>query len=315
MLNKKKKPKRVLDSDDEGTSAWTNKTQQGTADNPAAHPTPPPHSASTSGLKLKLPPGGHQKSRAPSQADPSPTPSSATATGPQPGSAIDWSVPPQPSRPLVPPRPGIQKPLKPGPKRQADVDEDYSDKKAPSQIAVQTFWQNIEPYIRDIREDDLAMLNFKADTPESYVIPPRGKHYTEIWDEEDGNPPGTTPRFPVPSMRRGSGPTPPLQPFIASDVRDPQLQEENRGLGPMTERIVAAVIGGDDLAQAAKEAAEKNPEPAEDGPAEAAKVDVVDLEDRVKKELRSVMLLGEHEEVSAGLRHYFADHPVRPEQP
>jgi transcriptional adapter 3 len=177
------------------------------------------------------------------------------------------------------------------------VDEDYSDKKAPSQIAVQTFWQNVEPYIRDIREDDLAMLNFKADTPESYVIPPRGKHYTEVWDDEDGNPIGSTSRFPVPSMRQGNGPAPPLQPFVACEVRDSNLQEENRGLGPMTERIVAAVIGGSDIAQAAKEAAAKQPEP-EDDRADAAKVDVVDLEDRVKKELRSVMLLGEHEEVS-----------------
>lgn len=198
----------------------------------------------------------------------------------------------------MPPRPGLQKPLKPGPKRQADVDEDYSDKKAPSQIAMATFWQNIEPYIRDLREDDLAMLNFKADTPESYVIPPRGKHYTEVWDEEDGNPIGTTSRFSVPSMRQGNGPAPPLQPFVACEVKDANLIEENRGVGPMTERIVAAVIGGYDMGEIAKEAAEKRPEPYEEQRAEAAKVDVVDLEDRVKKELRSVMLLGEHEEVS-----------------
>lgn len=178
------------------------------------------------------------------------------------------------------------------------MDEDYSDKKAPSQIAIQTFWQNVEPYIRDIREDDLAMLNFKADTPDSYVIPNRGRHYTEIWDEEDGNPPGTTSRFPVPSMRQGDAP-PPLTHFVASEVRDINLIEENRGLGPMTERIVAAVIGGRDVGEINKEEAARRPEPMDDVQRDAARVDVVDLEDRVKKELRSVMLLGEHEEVSS----------------
>lgn len=263
---------------------------------PAAHPTPPPHSASTSGLKLKLAPGGHQKSRPPSHADPSPTPSASTA-GTQPPNNIDWSLPPNPQRPLVPPRPGVQKPLKAGPKRQSEVDADYSDKKAPSQIACQTFWQNIEPYIRDLREDDLAMLNFKADTPDSYTIPPRGRHYTEIWDEEDGNPLGTTPRFPIPAMRHPNG-APAIAHFVPSETRDQNLVEETRGLGPMTERIVAAVIGGTDIAAAAKEEALKIPEPDSEGSREASRVDVVDLEDRVKKELRSVMLLGDHEEVS-----------------
>lgn len=289
---KKKKMKRVMDSDDEGPGGCP---RLAIADF-EAHPTPPPHTG-TSGLKLKLAPGGHNKSRPQSHAlDPSPTPSTSGTSGP--GGNIDWSLPPNPQRPLVPPRPGVQKPMKPGPKRQADVNEDFSDKKAPSQISVQTFWQNIEPYIRDVREDDLAMLNFKADTPDSYIIPPRGRHYTEIWDEEDGNPPGTTPRYPIPSARLPpNGALPPIPHTIATEIRDVNLVQENRGLGPLTERVVAAVIGGPDIAVANKEAAEKKPEP-EESSREGARVDVVDLEEKVKKELRSVMLLGEHEEVS-----------------
>lgn len=262
----------------------------------AAHATPPAHGQSTSGLKLKLPNGSNNKSRP--SIDPSPTPSSSTLSAGQGGGNIDWNLPPPPQRALVPPRPGVQKPLKPGPKRQADVDEDFSDKKAPSQIAVQTFWQNVEPYIRDVREDDLAMLNFKADTPESYVIPPRGRHYTEVWDEEDGNPPGTTPRVPVPAMRQPTTNQPVVH-CVPTDLRDPNLAEESRGLGPMTERVVAAVVAGNDLAEAAKQEASGKPEPFEENP-QAPRVDVVDLEDKVKKELRSTMLLGEHEEVSLG---------------
>ncbi|KAL1411489.1 Transcriptional regulator [Vanrija albida] len=283
-MQKRKKVKRVLDSDDE-----------------AAHSTPPPHQASTSGLKLKLAPGVHNKSR-PQPVDPSPTPSS-TASAPLPGGHIDWTLPAPPQRALVPPRPEVQKPLPAGPKRQSEVNEDYSDKKAPSQIAMATFWQNVEPYIRDIREDDLAMLNFKADTPDSYLIPQRGRHYTEIWDEEDALPPGTTPRFSVPNLRQAANGThqPPLVHCVPTEIRDANLLEENKGLGSMTERVVAAVIGGDDIAAAAKEQAEKKPEP-EGEAVNATRVDVVELEDRVKKELRSVMLLGEHEEFDAANR-------------
>lgn len=201
--------------------------------------------------------------------------------------------------------------MKPGPKRQADVNEDFSDKKAPSQIAVQTFWQNIEPYIRDVREDDLAMLNFKADTPDSYIIPPRGRHYTEIWDEEDGNPPGSTSRYPVPSARLPpNGAVAPIPHTIPTEIQDANLVQENRGLGPLTERVVAAVIGGPDIAEVNKEAAEKKPEP-EISSREGARVDVAELEEKVKKELRSVLLLGEHEEVSRTL-HGIADSSLTP---
>lgn len=140
------------------------------------------------------------------------------------------------------------------------------------------------------------MLNFKAEQPDLFTIPPRGRHYTEIWDEEDGNLPGTTSRFPVPTLR--PPPKGPLVHCVATEIRDPNLVEEHRGLGPITERLVAAVIGGEDLAKANKDAAAGRPEPDGDVSREAARVDVVDLEERVKKEMRSVMLLGEHEEVS-----------------
>lgn len=124
---------------------------------------------STSVLKLKLNSGLPAPKGRPSlgHVDASPTPSGSTAAATHfPGAAIDFSLPPQTSKPLIPPRPGVQKPLKAGPKRQSEVDEDFSNTKAPNQVAFTTFWSSVEPYLRDIREDDLAMLEFKVRSDE-----------------------------------------------------------------------------------------------------------------------------------------------------
>ena len=241
----------------------------------------------TSGLKVKLPTQSKQR-----PIDPSPAPSTVASASDR----LDWSLPAPHSRPLVPHRPGVNRPLKPGPKRQAEVDEDFSNTKAPSQTAFTTFWSSIEPYLREIREDDLAMLAFKADAPETYEIPPRGRHYTEIWDEEDGQLLGNTPRVSVPNMR----PPPANQAQVhwapSVDLREEILGEEWRGLGNVTERVVAAVVG--DAEGMKKRQEEAKGRMAEDGSREGARVDVVEFEERMKRELRSVMLLGEHEEVS-----------------
>lgn len=251
---------------------------------------PPPMANSTSSLKLKLPPA--QLKNRPHLPDPSPTPSAVAPIGNQPGSSIDFSLLAQPTRPLVPLRPGIQKPPKPGPKRQSEVDEDFSNTKAPTQVAMTAFWSSMEAYIRDIREDDLAMLNFKADAPESFDIPARGKHYTEIWDEEDGNPPGTTPRMAVPGLRHAHAATGPhFVPVV--EMKDELLVDEHRGLGNLTERIVAGMVNG-----ASDEEGRKGDPSIYEGNRDVLRLDVADLEERMKKELRGVMLLGEHEEVS-----------------
>ena len=289
QIKKKFKKNRIVDSDDEkreGLHAHSGQRLTAARERSTTLATSPPHAQSTSGLKLKLPsqPTKHRPT------DPSPAPSTVVSTA----GGTDMAPPPQASRPIVPPRPGVQKPLKPGPKRQADVDEDFSNVKAPNQTAFTTFWSSVEPYLREIREDDLAMLGFKADAPESFEIPPKGRHYTEVWDEEDDKPPGTTPRFNVPNMR-GAGPMGHFTP--AMELRDEVLGDEFKGLGPIAERVIAAMIADKEGMEAKREAVKGRM--AEDGSREPLKYDVLDLEDRVKREARSVMLLGEHEEVSA----------------
>ncbi|BEI86579.1 hypothetical protein CcaverHIS002_0608660 [Cutaneotrichosporon cavernicola] len=263
-MPKKKKQKRVVDSDDEPLSQ-----------------TPQPQAAP--GFKIKL---AHNKGR-PTE---SPAPSLPAATG---GSNnFDWTPPPTLQRPLVPRRPGVKKPLKPGPKRQNEVKEDFSDRKAPSQIACQTFWQTIEPYTRDLRHDDLALLAFKADQPDLFQIPPRGRHFTEVWDEEDGSAPYTTPRVSVPPLFRQRP-----QRKAAQGINSVGDVEE---LGAFSERLTSGVVGGQDLGETYQKAVACIPEP-EGDPGPLPRTDGIDMEDKVKKEMRHMMLLGEHEEFdSAG---------------
>ena len=112
-------------------------------------------------------------------------------------------------------------------------------------------------------------------------------------------PAGTTSRYPVPNLRHGASNHGALSlpHYIPSaEMRDENLVDEQRGLGSLTERIVAAVVGDRATSKNVKEAVsgKENDEDAHDN----TRVDVVIMEDRMKKELKSVMLLGENEEVS-----------------
>lgn len=160
-----------------------------------------------------------------------------------------------------------------------------------------------------------------------FDIPPRGRHYTEQWDEEDPSTSSQNIRIAVPNLRQLNGTYPAKLPtghFITThDLKDDTLVEELRGLGSVTERILAAVLGrrtshdnlngsmnGDKSGKDGKsEKCEKvngvigsngvEGKLAEDyEPAGPVRVESREMEDRVKKELRGVMLLGEHEDVS-----------------
>src|ERR1700685_3926211 len=76
---------------------------------------------------------------------------------------INFSLPSTSVRPLVPPRPPIPPPPRPGPKRQKDVNEDFSHSKQHNNpVQLGTFWTTVEHYLRDVSEDDLAMLGFRV---------------------------------------------------------------------------------------------------------------------------------------------------------
>lgn len=208
----------------------------------------------------------------------------------------DFALPPQIS-PLLPTRPQPQPAPVPGPSKPADVQEDFSKSRVPSsQVQVTTFYTSIEPWLRPIKEEDIGFLEYAGDDIEPFVMPKLGRHYTEVWEEEDvkayGCPlPGTA------AMRAAarshpatsSGPLPRWEP---STLSDSDAVTEERGHGPLTERLITALISMSETTEwkgvkAAEEAMEGRP--GTNGAAAAAardKLNVADLEDRVTNVLR-----------------------------
>ncbi|KAH9948140.1 histone acetyltransferases subunit 3-domain-containing protein [Amylocystis lapponica] len=213
----------------------------------------------------------------------------------------DFALPPQ--VPLLPPRPPVPAPPIAGPSKPTEVMEDFSKLKQPGgQLAVGTFYTNIDPWLRELTEVDLGFLEYAGDEVEPFVMPKLGKHWTEQFEEDDianyGGPlPSTV------AMRAGAtvaGPsTGPLPRWEPSTLMETDLLTEERGHGPLTERLLSALIPMQNATEwkgvkAAEEAMEGRP--GTNGAAAAAardKLNVADLEDRIRNVARFHGLLTE----------------------
>ena len=69
--------------------------------------------------------------------------------------------------------------------------EVYVSKPKPGNDLPNKFWASVEPYCADITTDDLKVLedviNTVTEDSEYFKVPPLGKHYTQVWAEEDLN--------------------------------------------------------------------------------------------------------------------------------
>lgn len=137
-----------------------------------------------------------------------------------------------------------------GPRRPIDVKEDFSKAKTPaSQVPIGTFYASIEPWIRQIREEDLGWLEYDGDTVGPYVVPELGRHYTEQWEDEDMQLYGGVPssldfsnsRNAAAAAASTSFIATPLPKWDASSLTEADLATD-KGLGPVTERLVAALL-------------------------------------------------------------------------
>ncbi|KAG2139060.1 histone acetyltransferases subunit 3-domain-containing protein [Suillus clintonianus] len=208
--------------------------------------------------------------------------------------APDFTLPP--STPLLPTRPPIPPPPVPGPSNATDVTEDFSKLKPPAQTLVNTFYTSIEPWIRGIKEEDIGFLEFTADEVEPYVVPKLGRHYSEVWEDADmamyGGP---LPGFSSGRLGESSTSAPKWDP---STLMEADLLTEERSHGPLTERLMSALLPMPDSTvwkgvKAAEDAMEGRPGGTGAAAAKREKVNVVDLEERVQDTMRFHGLLHE----------------------
>lgn len=266
LKKKKKKRKREDDSDLEDS----NKSVKTVL---ASHPPPP-----LPGKASKIPTVNHAK----------------------PTMAPDFTVPP--ASQLFPSRPPIAPPPVPGPSKPTEVTEDFSKLKQPPQVPVNTFYTSIEPWIRGIKEEDIGFLEFAGDEMEPYIVPNLGRHYLEVWEEQDIEMYGAPlPGFSSHRTGDGSGSLPKWDP---STLSEPDLATEDRSHGPLTERLISALLPMPDVTvwkgvKAAEDAMEGRPGGTGAAAARREKVNVADLEDRIQDTMRFHGLLEEPPDYSA----------------
>lgn len=196
----------------------------------------------------------------------------------------DFSLPPP--QQLLPLRPPIPPPI-PGPSKTTDVMEDFTKIKAPSQTLVTTFYSSIEPWLRNIREEDVGFLEYTGDEVEPFVMPKLGVHYSEVWEEHDAN----VPHNALPKLKDA-----PASSFLApkatwdpSTLQDTDLVSEERGHGPLTDRVISSLFPIPDVwkgVKAAEDAMEGRPGGSGAAAARRERLNVTDLEARVRDTMR-----------------------------
>ncbi|KAI8817689.1 histone acetyltransferases subunit 3-domain-containing protein [Fimicolochytrium jonesii] len=170
------------------------------------------------------------------------------------------------------------------------VEGDYTKTKTvQNQIPIQQFWGFVDQFFRPVNEADLAFLDNEGDEVAPYSIPPLGRPYKEQWAEEDS--------------KGGSQSNGILM------AANGQTQDGEICYKPISERIISSlmenrIIGGV-FAPVAEETVDEPLTPESMG-------DAIDLEDRMRKELRFLGLIedeednatpDEHDEITTELRH------------
>ncbi|KAJ7272802.1 histone acetyltransferases subunit 3-domain-containing protein [Mycena rebaudengoi] len=219
------------------------------------------------------------------------TASSSSQTASKAQSGPDFTVPAPVS--LLPVRPPILPPPPPNPRVPTAVMDDFSKAKQPAQTPVHTFYAAVEPWLRPVREEDIGFLEHTADELEPYVMPRLGRHYLDVWAEQDALAAGARagegaglPRDAPPETY-----APPTPKWDPSTLTEPDLLTEERGHGPLTERVLSALVPMTDMTvwkgvKAAEDAMEGRPGGSGAAAARKEKMNVSDLEKRISDTMR-----------------------------
>ncbi|KAJ7611727.1 histone acetyltransferases subunit 3-domain-containing protein [Roridomyces roridus] len=217
--------------------------------------------------------------------------SSSSSQPPKVVSGADFAIPPMvslfPTRPPIPPLP------KPGPSKPTEVTEDFTTRPSTQQVLVTTFYTSIEPYLRPIREEDIGFLEHTHDEVEPYVMPKLGTHYSQVWDEADAMVRGAVLPEQAGKERDLSkdGFDPPEPKWDPSTLEEFDTTTEAHGHGPLTERVLSALLPVGDATgwkgvKAAEDAMEGRPGGSAAAAARKERLNVTDLEARLRDTMR-----------------------------
>lgn len=212
----------------------------------------------------------------------------------------DWSLPS--SQDLLVTKPLALPPPLPGPSKPTDVTDDFSRSKQPAQVLVTTFYTSIEPWLRPIKEEDIGFLEFNGDEVEPLVVPKLGRHYADVWEDDDiacyGAPLQSTLAARVSSIST----TPPKGKWDPSTLTEQDLLSEERGHGPLTERLVSALLPIPNAewrgVKAAEDAMEGRPANGATAAAGKEKLSAMELEQRLRDTMRYHGLLDSNPDYS-----------------
>ncbi|KAJ3921142.1 histone acetyltransferases subunit 3-domain-containing protein [Lentinula edodes] len=218
---------------------------------------------------------------------------------------IDFTVPAPLT--ILPPRPPIQPPPIPAPSHPTLVSEDFSKiAKAPTQVAIAAFYSSVEPYLRVIKEEDVGFLSWEGDDVEPFVMPKLGRHYLEVWEEQDrlGLTTSSSALGTLQQVALNGGDIPPNPSAVApnpsfdpSTLSESDTQLEHLGHGPLTERLISALLPMPDShltwkgVKAAEDAMEGRPGGSGAAASRKEKLSVSDLERRIGDTMRWYNLL------------------------
>lgn len=165
---------------------------------------------------------------------------------------------------------------------------DFSNIKVPQQTAINSFYTSLEPWIRPIKEEDIGFLDFTADEVEPFIMPKLGRHYLEVWEDQDS---GVLPVLGEPQVAPASHFAAPTPKWDPSTLSDGDLVVEEKGHGPLTERLISALLPNPDSAawkgvKAAEDAMEGRPGGSGAAAARRERLNVNDLEARIQNMMR-----------------------------
>lgn len=159
----------------------------------------------------------------------------------------------------------------------------------------------------------MGLLEWDGDEETPFIVPPLGRHYTELWDDEDHGRFVSLAESPKPTPKTAS-----LPKWDPLTLQESDLVSADKGhsLGPVHERLLSAMLPVPVLADG-KPAASGNVKPSLngaprvidptsvderiakmkpfEGDKQPPKVNIQDMQERLIKELRFLGLLGDEE--------------------